>query len=115
LTVFPDVYIDTTRTFEFDARGPAGGINDWENRLDPSEWIFAPGETKKKVFDFTTGNDLIAHKFPPGNYLVRGGFADYWSAYSSFVIGPRPSASRNRASLVARPRQYLSRIQPTDP
>jgi len=56
--------------------------------LDPSEWIYAPGETKKQVFDFAIGNDLFAHKLPPGNYIARGGYSDYWSTDSTFVIGP---------------------------
>ena len=79
---------DSTRTFEIDVRGPTGGISVPETRLDPSEWIFAPGETKKQVFDFAIGNDLRAQKLPPGNYLARGGYSDYWSTYSTFVIGP---------------------------
>lgn len=84
--VFPGY--DSTRTFEFDLRGPAGGISGGEIRLDPSEWIFAPGETKKQVFDFAIGNDLFAHELPPGNYIARGGYSDYWSTDSTFVIGP---------------------------
>jgi hypothetical protein len=79
---------DSTRTFEFDVRGPAGGIGGGEIRFDPSEWIFAPGETKKQVFDFAIGNDLFAQKLPPGNYIARGGYSDYMSTYSTFVIGP---------------------------
>jgi hypothetical protein len=79
---------DSTRTFEYDVRGPAGGTIGGEVRLDPSEWIFAPGETKKHVFDFAIGNDLFAGKLPPGNYIARGGYSDYMSSYSTFVIGP---------------------------
>jgi hypothetical protein len=85
-TIFPDY--EYTHTFEFDVRGPSGGISNWEDAYDPSDQIFAPGETKKQVFDFTIGNDLIAQKLPPGNYMARGGYSDYWSTYSSFVIGP---------------------------
>ena len=85
-TIFPGY--DSTRTFQFDVHGPAGGISGGEIRLDPSEWIYAPGETKKQVFDFAIGNDLFAHKLPPGNYIARGGYSDYWSTDSTFVIGP---------------------------
>lgn len=85
-TVFPEY--DSTRTFQFDVRGPSGGISAAEIRLDASEWIFAPGETKKQVFDFRIGDDLFAHKLPPGSYLARGGYSDYWSAYRAFIIGP---------------------------
>ena len=79
---------DSTRTFEFDVRGPHGGVSGGEVRFDPSEWIFAPGETKKQVFDFAIGNDLFAQRLPPGNYIARGGYSDYMSTDSTFVIGP---------------------------
>jgi hypothetical protein len=79
---------DSTRTFEFDVRGPAGGLSGGEIRLDPSEWIFAPSETKKQVFDFALGDDLPAKKLQPGSYIVRGGYSDYWSGYVTVVIGP---------------------------
>ena len=79
---------DSTTTFQFDVRAPAGGISGGEIGFDPSERIFAPGETKKQVFDFAIGNDPAANKLPPGNYIARGGYSDYWSTDSSFVIGP---------------------------
>lgn len=85
-SIFPNY--DSTRTFELDVRGPAGGPIDAENRADPSQWIFSPYETKKQVFDFAIGSDLFADKLPPGDYIVRAGYSDYWSAYKPFVIGP---------------------------
>jgi hypothetical protein len=84
--VFPSV--DSTNTFEFDVRGPAGGISGGEIGFDPSERIFAPGETKKQVFDFSIGNDFFARKLPPGNYIARGGYSEWMSSDSTFVIGP---------------------------
>jgi hypothetical protein len=87
-SIFLEYDSTSARTFGVDVRGPAGGISDWDLRFDPSEWIFAPGETKKRVFDFTIGNDLIAHKLPRGNYIARGGYSEYWSTHSTFVIGP---------------------------
>ena len=80
--------IDSTKTFEFDLRGAAGGIAGGEIGFDPSERIFAPGETKKQVFDFSIGDDLFAHKLPSGSYIARGGYAYWMSADSTFVIGP---------------------------
>jgi hypothetical protein len=80
--------VDSTRTFEIDVRGPVGGMSDWKNRVDPSEWIFAPGETKRQVFDFAIGYDFVHSKLPPGNYIARGGYSEYRAADSSFVIGP---------------------------
>jgi hypothetical protein len=78
---------DTTQTFSFDVSSPVGGRSGAESAFDPSERIFAPGETKKQVFDFRIGDDPFGHQLQPGNYTVRGGFSDYWSSYSSFVIG----------------------------
>jgi hypothetical protein len=80
--------VDSIRTFQFVVRGPAGGIGGGEIAFDPSERIFAPGEIKKQVFDFVIGNDFFARKLPPGSYIASGGYSDYMSADSSFVIGP---------------------------
>jgi hypothetical protein len=80
--------IDSSHTFDFDLRGPKGGVSGGEVRFDPSEWIFAPGETKKQVFDFEIGNDFSALRLPPGNYIARGGYSDWLSGDSTFVIGP---------------------------
>jgi hypothetical protein len=80
---------DTTRTFAFDVRNvTSGGITGSDVALDPSERIFAPGETKKQVFDFAIGDSPFGNQLLAGNYTVRGGFSDYWSVDSSFVIGP---------------------------
>jgi hypothetical protein len=81
--------VDSSDTFEFDVRGPTGGFASGEVRLDPSEWIFAPGETKKHVFDLAIrGNSRYRHKFVPGSYIARGGYSDYMSAGATFVISP---------------------------
>jgi hypothetical protein len=80
---------DTTHTFAFDVRlATSGGITASDVALDPSERIFAPGETKRQVFDFAIGDSPFGNQLLPGNYVVRGGFSDYWSADSTFVIGP---------------------------
>ena len=76
---------DTTRTFSFDVRN---AITESDVALDPSERIFAPGETKRQVFDFAIGDSPFGNQLLAGNYTVRGGFSDYWSADSTFVIGP---------------------------
>jgi hypothetical protein len=80
--------VDSSSTFDFDVRGPAGGIAGGEVRMDPSEWIFAPAETKKQVFDFSIGNNAVAHQLPPGNYIARGGYSEWMSSDSTFIIGP---------------------------
>jgi hypothetical protein len=78
---------DTASTFSYDARSPAQERSGGEVAEDPSQRIFAPGETKKHVFDFIVGDDPFL-QLQPGNYTVRGGFSDYWSSTGSFVIGP---------------------------
>jgi hypothetical protein len=81
---------DTNRTFSFDVRdtGSSEAITNGEVALDPSEMIFAPGETKRQVFDFRIGDSPFANQLLSGSYIVRGGYSDYWSPYSPFVIGP---------------------------
>jgi hypothetical protein len=79
---------DTASTFSYDARSPAQERFGGEIAEDPSQRIFAPGETKKHVFDFMVGDDPFLEQLQPGNYTIRGGFSDYWSGTGSFVIGP---------------------------
>ncbi|HJQ12002.1 MAG TPA: hypothetical protein VJ840_13315 [Gemmatimonadaceae bacterium] len=80
--------LNDTKTFGFVVVGPAGKTEGAEIGFDPSEKVFAPGETKKHVFDFSIGNDFAAHKIPPGSYLVRVGYAYWMSGDSTLVIGP---------------------------
>jgi hypothetical protein len=80
---------DTTRTFAFDVRdATSSGISGSDVALDLSQRIFAPGETKKQVYDFMIGDSPFGNQLLAGNYTVRGGYSDYWSADSAFVIGP---------------------------
>jgi hypothetical protein len=79
---------DTASTFSYDALSPAQERSGGEIAEDPSQRIFAPGETKKHVFDFRIGDDPFLDQLQAGNYTVRGGFSDYWSSTGSFVIGP---------------------------
>ena len=79
---------DGARTFAFEVLGPTGGVSSGEEATDPSERIFAPGETKKHVFDFAIGDDAFGNQLLPGNYTVRGAFSDHWGEYSPFVVGP---------------------------
>jgi hypothetical protein len=88
-TVMPSLASsDTLRTLSFDVSGPNGAISSSETYFDPSQRIFAPGETKKAVFDFRIGDGVFVQQLPAGDYVVRGGFSDYWSADSPLVIGP---------------------------
>jgi hypothetical protein len=84
-TIFPE-RTDSSHTFMFIMQGVTGGLQGGELRFDPSEWIFAPGETKKQIFDFVIGSDLFNAEPPPGAYTVHGGYSHYWSAPMTFVI-----------------------------
>jgi hypothetical protein len=86
IPLFPDT--DPTRSFSFVVNGPAGGMGGGEIIFDPSQRIFAPGETKKMIFDFRVGDDLFARQLQPGSYIARGAFSSYWSNNISFVITP---------------------------
>lgn len=79
---------DTLRAFSFDVHGPNGAITTSATYFDPSQRIFAPGETKKAVFDFRIGDGAFVQQLPNGDYIARGGFSDYWTADDPFVIGP---------------------------
>lgn len=89
-TVTPVSPVGATGGFSFEVRSTStsAGIAIQELAFDPSQTIFAPGETKKQVFDFVIGDDPFSNQLLPGDYIVRGGFAGNWSIYSPFVIGP---------------------------
>jgi hypothetical protein len=74
-------------TFSYDVRGSFGGSSISLTSQDPSDRIFAPGETKKTVFDFSIGDAPFASQLPPGEYTVSGGYSDYQSVSQPLVIG----------------------------
>jgi hypothetical protein len=78
---------DTMRTFSFLVSGPEGRT-DALTAADPSQRIFAPGETKRLVFDFRVGDDAFSQQLTAGSYIARGAYSDFWSGDSTFVIGP---------------------------
>ena len=78
-----------THSFFYNVSGPKGALIGGNNvASDPSDWIFAPGETKKAIFDFSIGNSLPEGKLPPGEYTVRGGYDEYWAPPAAVTIGP---------------------------
>ena len=88
-TVQPVFFVtDTTRTFSYDVQGAGSDINDSKFAIDPSQRIFAPGESKRMVFDFRIGDDAFSQQLQLGNYSVRGSFSDFASNYVTFVVGP---------------------------
>lgn len=75
-------------SFLYDVRGPTGGVIGSEIVLDPSAVTFAPGETKRQVFDFSIGNDVSAGRLPPGAYTVVGGYGSNRTPPTSVNVGP---------------------------
>ncbi|MDP9178667.1 MAG: hypothetical protein M3O61_13375 [Gemmatimonadota bacterium] len=75
-------------TFAFDVRGNGSSLVASELALDPSVASFAPGETKRHVFDFVIGNDPQSRAFPPGTYAVRGGYGGHWRTHPPLVLAP---------------------------
>ena len=88
-TVLPELFVaDSMRTFSYDVQGAMGEITDDQHAIDPAERVFAPGESKRLVFDFRVGDDAFSHQLVPGNYSVRGAFSDFSSNLVPFVVGP---------------------------
>jgi hypothetical protein len=75
-------------SFQYDVRGPAGGTVGGEIVLDASAVTFAPGETKRQLFDFAIGNDLPSRRLPPGAYTVVGAYGSHRTSATSLTIGP---------------------------
>ena len=75
-------------SFQYDVRGPTGGITGAKEVLDASTVTFAAGETKHQVFDFSIGTDLLARKLPPGAYTVRTAYGANFTAPVPVTVGP---------------------------
>ena len=88
VTVTPASGVDPNQTFSVDVHGANGATGRSQMSVDQSERIFAPGETKKHVFDLVIGDYPFSNQLLPGDYVVRGGFAGWWSADKAFTISP---------------------------
>jgi len=88
ITVGPAAGSDVLQTFSIDVQGTGGFTSSSERIIDQSQTVFAPHETKRRVFDMAVGDYPIAHQLLPGDYTVRAGFAGWWTSDSTFVIAP---------------------------
>lgn len=88
VTVMPSSPSIGAQTFSLDIHGTNAATTRTQGTVDPSQTVFAPGETKRHVFDLAIGTYPIGGELVPGDYFMRGGFAGWWSAESSFTIGP---------------------------
>jgi hypothetical protein len=87
IVVLPPRVGAPSRTFTFDVRATSGGVTDGDLELDPSVTMFSPGETKRRVFDFSIGDDLASRALPPGTYtVVRGAYGDQWAIHAPIIV-----------------------------
>ena len=89
VVMLPSPPAGPSRTFWFSIQGTSGGVIYGDHALDASVTMFSPGETKRRVFDFTIGNDFAAQALPPGTYtVVRGAYGDHWATHAPIVVQP---------------------------
>lgn len=75
-------------SFDFDLRGPVGGIGQPMYVEDSSTVFFQPFETKRWLYEFRVDSDLTRYHIPPGQYLVRGGYARLFTDYKTITVTP---------------------------
>ena len=75
-------------SFQFELRGASGAIAGNEVVVDASTVTFAPGETKRQVFDFAIGASLAQRRVPPGDYTLLGGYGTQFSAPAALTVTP---------------------------
>lgn len=83
-----NVAIETigARTFGIDLRGPTGGFATSLVATDSSALVFRPMETKSWTFDLIVADSLSQWSLPPGAYVVRGGYAEHWTAAANIDV-----------------------------
>jgi hypothetical protein len=73
--------------FGLTVSGATGGLGNEDLAVDPSSWTFAPGETKRRLFDYVVGpanpGDGV---FPPGPTIARGQYGRSYGPIISFVL-----------------------------
>ncbi len=88
IAIAPTAGADAEQTFSFGVDGVNGATGGDRRASDPSYKIFAPGETKRQVFDLRIGDYPFGNQLLPGDYLAHGAFAGWRSGDSAFVISP---------------------------
>jgi hypothetical protein len=74
--------------FSFHLSGEGGGFGGGgANNIE--QYLFAPGETKRQVYDFRIGlRDVTGWAFPAGEYMMRGGYGNVWSPFRTLTLSP---------------------------
>ena len=77
---------ESPRGFNYQVFGPLGGIASNMYVEDSSTVFFQPFETKQFLYEFRVDSDLTPHHIPPGQYSVRGGYAQLWAAAETIAV-----------------------------
>ncbi len=75
------------QSYSYHLQSPSGGIGGGALAIDPGVLQFAPGETKRFVFDFRIAIPGIQSGLSPDTYSVGGAFGQHW-AYGTSVLVP---------------------------
>jgi hypothetical protein len=76
------------RSFSFDFVGQSSVLSGNVDALDPSVTVFAAGETKRYVFDFMIGTELLSRSLQPGTYTVQAGYGGNIVGHAPLVLLP---------------------------
>jgi hypothetical protein len=75
-------------TFSLQLSWPDGGFGGG-GASNIEQYLFAPGETKRQVYDFRIGpRDVTGWAFPAGEYVVRGGYGNVWTPVRTLTLAP---------------------------
>ncbi|HWP72809.1 MAG TPA: hypothetical protein VNM36_17000 [Gemmatimonadaceae bacterium] len=75
-----------TTAFRFELTSATDTIRNAVPAWESSGMVFAPGETRRAVFDFRTASVLGGLRASEGTFAVRGGFGARWSAPKSITV-----------------------------
>lgn len=84
--VVPPSFGPEGASFAYDVRGPKGGVSLIESAADSSSLAFAPNETKEFLFEFLGADTLTCFLLPPGQYVMRAGYAGAWAEYQTITV-----------------------------
>jgi hypothetical protein len=84
--VVPPSFGPEGASFAYDVRGPKGGVSLIESAADSSSFAFAPNETKEFLFEFLGADTLTSFLLPPGEYVMRAGYAGAWAEYQPVTV-----------------------------
>lgn len=76
------------RTFSYEMRRGTDRFVGGLAYFDFEGTMFAPGETKRQVFDLRVGNGVDPFTLAAGDYIVRGFYDEVWTEFQPLTLGP---------------------------